>query len=74
LSDSREKQFPGEVLEQMDNVMLWLESIEQISSTKFMEHGGHFTIRVTTNSKIMASLFQGHAHQQEGIFEILPIL
>jgi hypothetical protein len=50
--------FTDQALAKMEKVMLWIESLERITSTKFMEQGGHFTIRATANSKIMASLLQ----------------
>jgi hypothetical protein len=50
----------SEDAEKMDKVMAWLEKIERVTSIKQIIRDGHFMIRVTANSKIMASLLQGH--------------
>jgi hypothetical protein len=49
----------SEDAEKIDKVMAWLEKIERVTSTKQIICDGHFTIRATANSKIMASLLQG---------------
>jgi hypothetical protein len=44
---------------QMEKVLQWLEQLDEASSTKNMERGSHFSIRGTSNSRIMASFLQG---------------
>jgi hypothetical protein len=38
-------------------VMVWLEELAKVSSTKHMETAGHFVIRANANSKIITLLW-----------------
>jgi hypothetical protein len=58
LSDPSEMEFPARAIEEMESLLSWLESLQQISKTKHLERDALFTIRAAANSKIMASLLQ----------------
>jgi hypothetical protein len=60
VSKAEDAQFAvgEEAIRNMTKVMIWLEEVPEISSTKRMENAGHFVIRAMAKSKIMASLLQ----------------
>jgi hypothetical protein len=44
-------------------MIAWLQSIQEVATTTWLEKVGHVVIRATSNSKILTSLIQSW-HQQ----------
>jgi hypothetical protein len=55
-AEDAQSAFGDATIRDMTKVTVWSEELIEISSTKRMENAGHFDVRATANSKIMASL------------------
>jgi hypothetical protein len=62
MPQSSDPTLTSQELDAMTPVMTWLESVQELSSTPYLERRAHFTIRGTANSKIMASILQRRNH------------
>jgi hypothetical protein len=52
-----------ELKSQVNEVIAWLQSIQEVATTTRLEKAGHVVIRATSNSKVLASLIQGGRQQ-----------